>query len=35
MELMLSKYHFNKEDHYALQLISLENINVFFLTRGS
>jgi hypothetical protein len=28
MESMLSKYYFNKEDHY--ELISLETINVFF-----
>jgi hypothetical protein len=33
MKSMLSKYYFNKEDRY--ELISLETLNVFFLTRGS
>jgi hypothetical protein len=28
MKSMLSKYYFNKEDHY--ELISLETLNVFF-----
>jgi hypothetical protein len=28
MKSMLSKYYFNKEDHY--ELISLESLNVFF-----